>query len=255
MADSYVEYLKNRRAQTNTKPASVHVATVENRYLKFGENTHGTIGVRLEPSTNNVVQVCEYTKVAMIKGQDGRTYFRIMDGPHGGGRLASMKSEVAKDVLLKTPPTISTETLRVKYGPLSDEVSSFKGKLRQQWAMLTVGGQSITVTLNSVWDQGFTPIPPGRHRIMVPDGSHANISTEGYRNTFPGKIKGNDAWFPIELQGTKGSSSRYVHIGHLSEGCVTVHEIARWNTVYNFLISHRLPDTEGKYVAVLEVTK
>lgn len=253
MAESYVEYLKNRRAQTNATQQSKHITTVENRYLRFGEDTHGTIGVRLEPSASNVVQLCEYTKVAMIKEQDDRTYFRIMDGPYGGGRLASMKSNAAKEVLRKTPPTISTETLIVRYGRLSDEVSPFKGTLRQQWATLSIGGQDITVTLNSIWNRDFTPIPQGRHRIMVPDGSHANVSTEGYRDAFPGKIKGNDAWFPIELQGTKGNSSRYVHIGHLSEGCVTVHDIVSWNTIYNFLISHRLANTEGKYVAMLEV--
>lgn len=88
-----------------------------------------------------------------------------------------------------------------------------------------------------------------------PDNSHANISTAEYRNSLPGKIKANDVWFPIELAGTTGNSSHYVHIRHLSEGCLTVHDLHYWNTVYEFLISNRLPNTKGKYVARLEVSR
>ena len=90
---------------------------------------------------------------------------------------------------------------------------------------------------------------------MSPDSSHAQISTRGYRNSYPGKIKANNVWFPIELAGHVGNSSRYVHIGHLSEGCVTVHDLLGWNSVYDFLISHRISNTNGKYVAFIEVRR
>ena len=242
--------MKNRLAQTNTNQGSTHTVTVETRYVRLPEDTHGWMGALRQSGSK--IQLCEFTKVVMIKDEDGRTYFRIMDGPHSG-RLASMPADIAKLCLRNTPSRQSTEILKVRYGKIGDEDSPFKGRLRQQWATLTLGGQTITVTLNSIWDGGFSSIPPGHHRIMTPDRSHANISTEDYRNSYPGKIKANDVWFPIELEGRSGHSSRYIHIGHLSEGCVTVHDIIRWNTVYNFLISHRLPNTEGKYVALLEV--
>ncbi|SAK92440.1 hypothetical protein AWB75_06542 [Caballeronia catudaia] len=254
MADPYVDYISNRRTTTNPNPDSRHHVTVDIRYIRLPEDTHGWVDVRLE-STGERKSLCEYTKVALVKDEGDRTYFQVLDGGIAKGKVVSMNSKAAKEYLQKTPSTKSTETLRVRYGRMSEENSPFKGRRLQQWATLTVGGQDITVTLNSAWDSTFTPIPPGTYRIMAPDYSHAKTSTEGYRNTYPGKIKANDVWFPIELQSGAGNSSRYVHIGHLSDGCVTVYDIDRWNTVYNFLISHRLPNTDGKYVALLEVTK
>ncbi|VXC25191.1 conserved hypothetical protein [Burkholderia sp. 8Y] len=255
MADSFAEFVQNRRARSNDNQGSIHKAISGVRYVRLDEDTHGTVGARIGSSDRNSVQLCAYTKVALLKEEGGRIYFRIIDGPYRDSGTASMKTEDAAHYLRGTPPTESNETLKVKYGRLGEENSPFKGRLQQQWGILKVGGENVTVTLNSVWGGRFTPIAPGRHRIMTVDGSHAHISTEGYRNTYPGRIKANDAWFPIELEGTKGNSSRYVHIGHLSEGCVTVHDILKWNTVYDFLISHRLPNTNGLYVAYLEVTK
>lgn len=247
------DFLRNSIATTNQHERT-HTATVDTRYVRLPENTDGWLLIKLSPSQKEA-SICEYTKVTMVKSEGGRTYFKVADGLSSVGLVASLSDENARRLLLKTPPSAAIETVKVKYGSRKEENSPFKGPLLQQWGTLTVSGHAIEVTLNSVWTGQFSPIPPGVHRIMAPDYSHAKSSTLGYRNTYPGKIKANDAWFPIELAGTKGNSTRYVHIGHLSEGCVTVHQIERWNVVYNFLISHRLPNTDGKYVALLEVTK
>ncbi|WP_432261255.1 hypothetical protein [Cupriavidus sp. TMH.W2] len=245
-------YVQNHIATSNQKQGSRHAATIETRYVKLDEDTYGWLKVALEGG--GFTFLCEYTKVTMVATRNGRTYFKIADGWSGyTGHTASLSEENAAKHLMKTAPTVATEIVRVKYDARREEVSPFKGRLLQQWATLCVKGQPITVTLNSVWNGAFTPISPGTHRVMAPDTSHAQISTRGYRDTFPSRIKANDVWFPIELAGTTGNSSRYIHIGHLSEGCVTVHEIERWNLVYNFLISHRLPDSKGRYVALLEV--
>jgi hypothetical protein len=90
--------------------------------------------------------------------------------------------------------------------------------------------------------------------IMAPDSSHGNISTAGYRNATSG-LRCTDVWFPIELAGTAGNSSRYVHAGHLSEGCVTVHELTKWNALYDYLIASRVPGPGGKYVGNLMVRR
>ena len=70
----------------------------------------------------------------------------------------------------------------------------------------------------------------------------------------PGMV-GNDIWFPIGLNGSTVNSSRYIHVGHLSEGCVTTHELKKWTALYNYLISHRVPNSMGKYVGQLKVQK
>lgn len=82
----------------------------------------------------------------------------------------------------------------------AEEVSPFKGKLKQQWATLSFEGQSATVTLNSVWNGMFQPVAPGTHAILAPDYSHKTISTAGYVAATPGMIA-NDVWFPIGLFG------------------------------------------------------
>lgn len=247
------DFLRNSIATTNQHERT-HTATVDTRYVRLPEDTKGWLLIKLSPSHTDAF-ICEYTKVTMVKSEGGRTYFKVADGLGSVGLTASLSDENAKRLLLKTPPSMAVATVKVQYGARKEEHSPFKGPLLQQWGTLNVGSQPITVTLNSRWTGEFTPIPAGVHRIMAPDYSHAESSTLGYRNTHPGRIKANDVWFPIELAGTKGNSTRYVHIGHLSEGCVTVHQIERWNDVYNFLISHRLPNTDGKYVALLEVTK
>ncbi|BDB24005.1 hypothetical protein CTP10_R13500 [Cupriavidus sp. P-10] len=246
-------FMRNNVATTNSRDGSRHAVIVETRYVKLDENTYGWLRIALADGGFDFL--CEYTKVTMVKTENGRTHFKVADGWSASvGKTASLSEENAAKHLVKSAPANRMETVRIKYGPRKEEVSPFKGRLLQQWATLNVRGQAIRVTLNSLWNGAFFPIPQGIHRIMAPDTSHANISTRGYRDSFPGRIKANDVWFPIELDGKIGNSSRYVHIGHLSEGCVTVYDIERWNIVYDFLISNRLSGSNGRYVALLEVT-
>lgn len=245
--------VRNHQATTNTIEGSRHVATVDTRYIKLDSEPDDFLKVAFE--NGNATFLCEYTKVTLIKRERGRIYFKISDGWNSHVGQTAYLSEKNEHFLSKSGPTLNSEVVHVQYATRSQEISPFKGKLDQQWATLNINNQHIQVTLNSVWSTRYTPIPPGRHRIMSPDNSHAQISTRGYREFHPGKIKANNVWFPIELAGTAGNSSRYVHIGHLSEGCVTVHDLLHWNNVYDFLISHRIPNTNGKYVAFLEVKK
>jgi len=68
-------------------------------------------------------------------------------------------------------------------------------------------------------------------------------------------MHGNDVWFPIGLHGSSTASGRYIHVGHLSEGCITQHDLTRWNAIYDYLISSREPDSLGKVVGKVVVTK
>lgn len=108
------------------------------------------------------------------------------------------------------------------------------------------------MTLNSVWGGTYTPIPKGTHAILAPDYSHQAISTAGYAAATPGMV-GNDVWFPIGLNGSADNSSRYVHVGNLSEGCVTVYQLERWTAIYSYPISHRVPNSNGKRIGALVV--
>ena len=201
-----------------------------------------------------MTSLCEYTQVNVLRSVNHRTYFKIMDGYISPGEEASLADTNAEFYLAATGPAGSA-SLSVEYqGAPVEEISKFKGKLKQQWAKLTFDKMTALVTLNSVWDGVYSPIPLGTHTILAPDYSHKKISTSGYVTATPGMV-GNDVWFPIGINESTQNSSRYIHVGHLSEGCVTIHELEKWTAIYNYLISHRVPGSAGKKVGKLIVKK
>lgn len=222
------------------------------RYTRRAEPS-GWLSVRLSKG-GQLTALCEYTRVTMLREADGRSYFVIADGFIAVGEEASLSLANAGKYLSADGPA-GAATVTVEYrGAPTDEVSPFKGPLEQQWATLSFEGQRVTVTLNSVWNGKFFPIKPGTHAILAPDYSHKLISTSGYAAATPGMI-GNDVWFPIGLLGALDNSSRYIHVGHLSDGCVTVHELERWSALYQYLISHRVKDSAGKRIGSLVVRR
>ncbi len=225
------------------------------KYTRRADNP-GWLKIRLAvPMTLGDAFLCEYTRVELTREAEGRVFFQVADGssPYVG-KEASLSKEHAQQYLSDVGPE-GAATVQVRYvGTPVEEVSPFKGRLTQQWGELTFKGMTVKVTLNSVWDGRFTPIPAGRHNILYPDYSHANIPTTRYARATPGMI-GNDIWFPIGLNGSLVGSTRYIHVGHVSEGCVTCHELTKWTALYNYLISHRVPGSMGKLVGQLTVVK
>jgi hypothetical protein len=213
----------------------------------------GWLSVRLS-RTSQLASLCEYTRVNVIRENSGRTYFTIVDGLIAVGEEGSLTTANAARYLSTVGPGSAVTVVVTYAGAPAEEISPFKGRLKQQWATLSFGGQTATVTLNSVWDGRFQPIPPGMHAILAPDYSHKTISTAGYAAATDGMV-GNDVWFPIGLHGSSSNSSRYIHVGHLSEGCVTVHQLEKWTAIYEFLISHRVPNSAGKRIGSLEVRR
>lgn len=95
-------------------------------------------------------------------------------------------------------------------------------------------------------------IPDGTYKIMAPDAPHGH--TERYR---PNQDKSyyDTVWFPIEYE----NKTRYLHIGHFSEGCVTVTNIIKWRELYKTLISHRSDGNQsnntggGQYIGTINI--
>jgi len=154
----------------------------------------GWLAVLLSMS-RQLAYLCEYTRVETLREAAGRLFFRIADGNSDYvGKEGSLKKENADKFLSDIPPG-GPATVQVRYAGLPvEEMSSFKGLLKQQWANADFSGNHSLVTLNSVWDQAYTPIPVGEHLIMAPDQSHGNISTAGYRSATPG-LRCTDVWF------------------------------------------------------------
>ena len=122
--------------------------------------------------------------------------------------------------------------------------------------MLSIGrikDISVQVTLNSDWTPGSgrTPLPVGTYEIATPDGAHPPGQTDFYKvGGVP--VKNFNIWFPILPK----SSERFIHIGHLSHGCVTITDYDKYPQIHDYLIKHRGKRKNGDtIVALLQVIK
>lgn len=157
----------------------------QTKYTRKAENP-GWLRIRFaspQPSSSGPTLdgfLCEYTKVEIIKELAGRVFFRVADGATFVGAQASLSAAHAEQFLSDVGPAQSPALLNVHYeGEPTEEVSPFKGPLKQQWAQLSFNGENARITLNSIWDGHYSPIPAGTHTILIPDTSHKNIPTTG----------------------------------------------------------------------------
>ena len=206
--------------------------------------------------TDKGVGICEYMKVELTREAQGLVYFKILDDNSGlvrAGEECFLHKGAADKYLSDVGPVEQPAIVRVQYGEKTKQFTPFKGQeYLQQWATESFNGITANVTLNSIWGQQFTPLVPGHYTIFAPNQSHGNISTAGYVQATPG-LRCTDVWFPI---GTgQIASSRFIHVGNISEGCITTYELSRWDALYDYLIAHRMPGSVGKYVGQVIVTK
>ncbi|MDX4956424.1 hypothetical protein [Delftia acidovorans] len=213
----------------------------------------GWLSVALK-SSGTWVPLLEYTKLQITEISHNRVYFQILDGGQKN-KIASLGENNAKEYLGSNAPKQAGAQVIVKYGAIDDLYSRARGeKYKQQTGTLIVDGISALVTLNTdlgavTIEGGFTPIRPGIYKILVPPNPHDKNMTEFYRAQVEPSLRSDQVWFPIEF----GDNSRFIHLGNISEGCVTVMDFNKWNAIYKALISHRTPD--GRYVGKLTVQK
>ena len=110
-----------------------------------------------------------------------------------------------------------------------------------------VDGISVQVTMNTNWGGSYYPLPGGEYDVLVPDAPHNANMAHYYRDTYKDLVY-DQVWFPIKYK----DNSRFVHIGNVSDGCVTVLEMNQGAAVHEAIISHRSLD--GSSVARLIVT-
>ena len=249
--------------RTNTTPNSLVTVPVKTRYTKALDTT-GWLHVKLEPS-GKAGYLPEYVKVQISKEGD-RTLFLIREGRYKG-QMASLKTENAAKCLVDVKRGAGAK-LVAKMGPGYKELYSKPKREtnKQLISTLSFDGKTATITLDS--DVRFRetntasplhnqflqskPLPKGLYKILAPESAKSAGFTEFYRSGDGGdpNLKYDTVWFAIEY--AKTHNSNFVHVGNLSEGCVTVYEIGKWNALYAYLISNRL-DVEGKYVGTITI--
>lgn len=251
-------------AQYNPTPGSHHEVTAKTRYTKALDAT-GWLRVKLEPSGTNAY-LCEFVKVIITK-EDARTHFMIMEGPDKGKMASLAKENAAKCLVSVTRGTGAKIVAKIigRKGMISIPRGGNK-VLNQLQATLMFNGQTATITLDSdVQYQESNPVSPqfgqvlhskplpkGTYKILAPENPKDKNMTAFYA-TNPGgypDLKYDTVWFPIENPATHNSN--FVHVGNLSEGCVTMYELRMWNPLYLYLISNRM-DKDGKYVGTVTI--
>jgi hypothetical protein len=254
------------QATTNRRVGSQHLVTVDVKtlYTKSIDES-GWLLVKL--ASGEKVGIPEFVKVGVIKTDD-RTHFVIFEGLYKG-KKASLSVENAKKCLINTKRGNGAKLVAKIIGrKVTVSVIRNNEKRNQLWATLEFDGKKASVTLDSdvdYWEKNpelvkkpeirhSKPLPEGTYKILAPS-LQMNSANTGFYAThaagFPG-LKYHTAWFPIEYAPTKNSN--FVHVGNLSEGCVTIYELFMWNPLYKYLISNR-SDKEGKYVGTITITK
>ena len=254
-----------------------------------GDNNTTSIGVAMTAYVNKVGEdgwvtiivegeykpIYKYTKLTLLKlNKDGdRVIFRIEEGAFKG-KYGSMRIEGGvKEHLSDTAPIINAAAkITLKYGKRKKNwQSNIRTNLNtgmpliydQQLATLTIGNISVEVTLNTEWNSGRRkPLDVGTYEIALPDFPHPQKYTQAYKvggkpnqnGTLVGgkTVKYHTVWFPIYPL----SEQRYLHIGHVSHGCVTIIDYHKYPEIHDYLIKHRGKGKNGNnIVATLQVTK
>ncbi|WP_272016272.1 hypothetical protein [Pseudomonas aeruginosa] len=236
-------------AATNTTPnSSQGVQADVIRYVNKVDTDSGWLLVgRDDLPRAQWKSLFKYCKVMLIGNRDGRTYFKIMEG-ESQGKVAFLSDSNANQYLGKTAPAKNAIELVMTYGAYDENWKSVtRGRrLPQQLATGVIGGIRFEAAMNTSWGGNFFPIPPGTYTILLPDYPHTREYTDQYKVEYPG-LSHHQVWFPI----AHGDNSRYVHVGNVSEGCVTVVQLKQWSAIHEALVSHRGAD--GRSVGTLIV--
>lgn len=191
------------------------------------------------------ISLPQYLKLRVIKTEKGRDFFKILEGHYQG-----------KKGNVKTGYLISKRETR--------PAAKVKFKLKEQ--ALWYGEKYAKGPFSAFSGSGdrFTPVSPGKYLLPIPAYPSAMTRKEYYQYT-----PFHRTWFNVE-------GVRFLHVGVISEGCVTVraflydgkksppagfqdlpsitpglvglpwpkkmNPIANWDDLYNYLIIARADD-------------
>jgi hypothetical protein len=163
----------------------------EIRYVsKVG--TDAWLAVKLD--AGEIVSLPYGLQVDVTGLEKGRDHFKILEGPYKG-RAASVARDGATSYLVENIHHESAAALR------------FDRAKQELW----VNGRGPYSAFSGHFDK-WTQVPTGKHVIQIPDAPHSATREAYYRYT-----RYHKTWFRV---GTSGD--RYLHVGEISEGCVTV---------------------------------
>lgn len=255
-------FLRETIAQTNTNTGSkVQVNPI--RYISNPPDS-GWLWVKIEDpngvqrainiqNKGQKLVICENTKVQITQVKDGRTHFKILDHI-SKGVTASLSNENSEKHLSKLGPKLSSNgaELEIRYSSEPEDVWSEarRQNLSQVKGKLIFNAIAVDITVSTL-PNDYTILTNGTHNILLPDFPHDANMTQFYRTENP-DLKYDQVWFPIAMSDRNNISDRYIHVGAVSHGCMTVYDLEKWNKLYKYLINNRQSDNM-QYVGKLHI--
>ena len=156
--------------------------------------------LRVHIDSGPEISLPKYLKVKVTARKFLRDHFEILEGPYKGNNASvSAKSQTESYLITGIHHTagakvrISLADQRLWFGARGP-ISAFSGAFKQ-----------VSI---------YTQVPRGSYKLAIPDAPHSATRSAYYAYTDFHKT-----WFRI---GLSLAGSRFLHVGEISEGCVTV---------------------------------
>lgn len=183
---------------------------MEMRYIST--DISGWLRVKLEPA-GNIIPLPQYLKVSYRERKNNRDYFHINEGIYKG-KEASVSIKSTTTSWLASPL------------PNYNEGAHLTFIIKEKKLITPIG------SFNAFTDEN--PIEPGSYPIQIPDFPHS--IGEAYTPIASKAI----SWFYLGVgHAVKNNNDRYLHPGRVSLGCITITDISKWDSLYNYLIKCR----------------
>ena len=209
----------------------------------------------VKPESGPNVSIPSYLKVSVYKEEPDRSYFVVLEGVHKGKRMSVTRAGASPNRIqgiVHSPAGIV--------------------RLNRTQQKLWYGSNGPYFAFSGTWGT-YTAIKHGRYTLQIPEAPHLS-------NRYGGFTSFQNTWFLIMGNGVGPKDGRYLHVGELSDGCVTVRAfvldpkattqppnftdwanvpdsnlggfgypypptpapLASWTDIYNYLINSRLSD-------------
>lgn len=153
--------------------------------------------LRVKLDTGGEVSLPQHLKVRLIETKQNRDFFEILEGPEKGKRANVSRPSTAQSYLIPGR------------GPLPGGIVKFDRDKQRLW----FGTEGPFNAFSGAFAT-YTVVEKGTYKLAIPDAPHSATREAYYKYT-----QFHKTWFRI---GTSTSGSRYLHVGEISEGCVTV---------------------------------
>ena len=189
------------------------------RYVN--ETSDGWLNIKLESGEKKSLP--SFLKVSLLDSTKERDYFVILEGYLRGKKANVLSKGNGLSHLEEKNPQRKQAKLKLY---LSKKILWIVGLGKFNVAEI---------------DEGYKLLKVGKYDVEIPSGPHGDM------DDFKKHSKFAMTWFRVGYSG-----DRFIHIGHVSRGCVTIKQVRSWTSISRYLLKSRKDEVS---VGVLEVKK